>query len=426
MGNARETAVRGLIEVFDRNGFSNLVLDSLMRQDELSPQDRAFCSALFYGVVEKRITLDWVLKQYSETPMAETTSAVREILRLALYQLIFMPSVPPSAAVDEAVKLTRVFRAEIAAGFVNGVLRSFLRSEMAFALPKHRLDQLSVQYSVPTELLALWNTVYGKDKTAEILSGIGGPPPIFARVNTLKTTVEELIPLLQEEGVTAEPAGFPGALRLYEMGSVTALSSFEKGLFHIQDLSSQQCAAALGVLPGMRVLDVCSAPGGKSFTLAETMENSGELLAMDLSGNRLSLVSSGAERLGITILRTSINDAAKPNSLLGQFDRILCDVPCSGYGVIRRKPEIRYKTPESVRELPALQLQILTVSSGYLAPGGRMVYSTCTLNRAENEKVVQSFLLAHSDFALDGEMTTVFPTKEGGDGFFFAPIARRT
>lgn len=424
MTNARETAVRCLIEVFDREGFSQLVLDSALRRDGLLPQDRAFCAALFYGVVERRITLDWVIQQYSRNKVEELTPAVREILRAAFYQLIFMPSVPDSAAVDEAVKLCRGLGMEVATGFVNGTLRTFLRAEKAFEMPKHYVHALSVQYSVPEELISLWNTVYGKGKTLEILSGCHTPPPVFARVNLLRATPEALIARLSEEGITAEMTELPGALRLHDMGDITALPTFQEGLFHIQDLSSQRCAAALMAAPGMRVLDVCAAPGGKSFTIAEGMENEGELLAMDIAPNRLRLVADGARRLGLDCLATEVHDAVEHDRALGRFERILCDVPCSGYGVLRRKPEIRYKALASVKELPALQKAILTASAQALSTGGRLLYSTCTLNPAENQLVVKGFLAEHPDFALAGEMVTTFPTREGGDGFFYAPLTR--
>lgn len=426
MKSAREIAVRGLIEVFDHEGYSNLVLDQGMKKAELPPQERAFCAALFYGVVERCITLDWVLGRYSRQPVEKLTPAVRAILRLALYQLLYMPSVPDRAAVDEAVKLTRVLRVASAGGFVNGVLRHFLRDEKAVKLPRDPQKALAVQYSVPEALIALWQDAYGEEKTLSILEGCGGPPPLFARVNTTRTTAEALISRLSAEGVIAERTDLPDALRLINTGDITALPSFTEGLFHIQDLSSQRCAAALGARPGDRVLDVCSAPGGKSFTATEGMDGKGTLLAMDLSQSRLGLVAEGAARLGLSCIETRANDATQYHAELGQFDRILCDVVCSGYGVIRRKPEIRYKLPETVALLPETQYQILTTSACYLTEGGRLVYSTCTLNPAENEQVVERFLAGHPAFSLVDKTVTCFPAPQGGDGFFYAVLQRRS
>ena len=230
---------------------------------------------------------------------------------------------------------------------------------------------------------------------------------------------------LAEEGLETTETDLPDCLRCTGAGDLTRLPSFTEGLFHVQDLSSQRCAAALAVQPGQRVLDVCAAPGGKSFTLAEEMQNRGSLLAMDLSASRLRLVEQGAERLGLGCIATRQNDAAQFEPALGEFDRVLCDVVCSGYGVIRRKPEIRYKPVTAASGLPELQLAILTASAGYLAPGGRLVYSTCTLNPAENEGVVNAFLARHPAFALCAEPVTCFPAPAGGDGFFYAAMERR-
>lgn len=426
MADARMTALRGLSEVFGQGGYSNLVLENLMRKQELSGQERAFCTALFYGVVERRITLDWVLGRYSRQPVEKLSPAVRDILRMAVYQLLYMPSVPESAAVNEAVKETRAMRVSSASGYVNGVLRAFLRDGKKIALPRDPLAALSVQYSVPKALITLWQQSYGEEKTGAILAGSESPAPLFIRVNSQKTTAEKLIETLAKENITATKTPVENALRLESAGDVTRLTAFREGLFHVQDLSSQKCAAALEVQPGQRVLDVCSAPGGKTFTLAERMGDTGSLLAMDLYPHRLKLVEEGAARLGLRCIRTKANDAQIYDKSLGVFDRILCDVVCSGYGVIRRKPEIRYKDPAEGATLPQTQRTILETSARYLAPGGRLVYSTCTLNPAENEDVVNAFLQENRAFALCSEPVTCLPEKTGGDGFFYAVMERST
>ena len=425
MADARLTALRGLQEVFGQGGYSNLVLESLMRKNELTGQERAFCTALFYGVVERRITLDWVLGRYSRQPVEKLSPAVRDILRMAVYQLLYMPSVPESAAVNEAVKETRAMRVTSAGGYVNGVLRAFLRDGKKVALPRDPLAALSVKYSVPKALITLWRQSYGEAATEAILEGCQTPAPLFIRVNTRKTTAAALQARLAAEGVTAAETAVENALRLTDAGDVTRLATFREGLFHVQDLSSQKCAAALGVQAGHRVLDVCSAPGGKSFTLAEMMDDTGSLLAMDLYPNRLRLVEDGAARLGLRCIKTQAKDAQIYDNSLGVFDRILCDVVCSGYGVIRRKPEIRYKDPAEAAALPQTQLAILTASARSLAPGGRLVYSTCTLNPAENEGVVERFLRENEGYALLGEPVTCLPEQNGGDGFFYAVVERR-
>lgn len=425
MADARLTALRGLNEVFGQGGYSNLVLEGLMRKNELTGQERAFCTALFYGVVERRITLDWVLGRYSRQPVEKLSPAVRDILRMAVYQLLYMPSIPERAAVNEAVKETRAMRVSSASGYVNGVLRAFLRDGKKIALPREPLAALSVQYAVPKALITLWWQGYGEETTRAILEGCQSPAPLFIRVNSQKTTAEALMEKLAEENITAEKTPVENALRLEGAGDVTRLAAFREGLFHVQDLSSQRCAAALDVRPGHRVLDVCSAPGGKTFTLAERMEDTGSLLAMDLYPHRLKLVEDGAARLGLRCIQTKANDAQIYDKSLGVFDRILCDVVCSGYGVIRRKPEIRYKDPAEGVALPQTQLAILTTSARYLAPGGRLVYSTCTLNPAENEGVVNAFMREYRELALCGEPVTCLPEQTGGDGFFYAVLEKK-
>ena len=423
MADARLTALRGLSEVFGQGGYSNLVLESLMRKNELTGQERAFCTALFYGVVERRITLDWVLGRYSRQPVEKLSPAVRDILRMAVYQLLYMPSIPERAAVNEAVKETRAMRVSSASGYVNGVLRAFLRDGKKIALPREPLAALSVQYAVPKALITLWRQGYGEETTRAILEGCQSPAPLFIRVNSQKTTAEALMEKLAEENITAGKTPVENALQLEGAGDVTRLAAFREGLFHVQDLSSQKCAAALAVQPGHRVLDVCSAPGGKTFTLAERMEDTGSLLAMDLYPHRLKLVEDGAARLGLRCIQTKSNDAQIYDKSLGVFDRILCDVVCSGYGVIRRKPEIRYKDPAEGVALPQTQLAILTTSARYLAPGGRLVYSTCTFSPEENEQTVEAFLQAHPEFSLSG-IHRLYPHTSAGEGQFAAVLHR--
>ena len=233
MADARLTALQGLGEVLDREGYSNLVLESLMRKSALAAQERAFCTALFYGVLERRITLDWVLGRYSRQPVAKLSPAVREILRLAVYQLLYMPSVPEAAAVNEAVRETRALRVASAAGYVNGVLRAFLREGKQIPTPRNALTALSVRYSVPEELIALWQKSYGQEKTRAILEGAGGPPPVFLRGNTTRITAAGLRQRLAEEGLETTETDLPDCLRCTGAGDLTRLPSFTEGLFHV-------------------------------------------------------------------------------------------------------------------------------------------------------------------------------------------------
>lgn len=424
--NPREAAVRALLAVFGQDAYSNLVLESCL--SGLEGRDRSFAAALFYGVLERAVTLDWALSHYSSRPPARLSPAVCQILRAGLYQLLYMPSIPESAVVNEAVKLTRVLGTASASGFVNGVLRACLRADRRYPEPKDPLTALSVRCGVPQPLVVALRRAYGHERAAAFLMHCTEPAPTYIRTNRCRTDPAALAQALAAEGFTAGPVEeFPDALRL--SGTNPAASrAFSDGLFHIQDLASQRCAAAVDARPGMRVLDLCAAPGGKSFTIAQQMRNQGILISCDLHAHRAKLIEQGAARLGLTCITPRTADAACYDPALGLFDRVLCDVPCSGYGVIRRKPEIRYKEPASQRELPALQYRILETAVRYLKPDGKLIYSTCTLLPGENESVVQRMLDADPALCLDGEPHTLIPGVDGweGDGFFYAALCRKS
>ncbi|PWL58335.1 16S rRNA (cytosine(967)-C(5))-methyltransferase RsmB [Merdimmobilis hominis] len=435
MKTARQIAVEALGKVNGSKGYSNIVIDKALEQSGLDLRDAAFATALFYGVLERMLTLDHCIAGFSKTPVEKLTPQVREILRVSLYQILYMDSVPDSAAVNEAVNLTRVFRKESAGGFVNGVLRAFLRSgKRVPRMAGSRADQLSIQYSCPAWLVQLWLDSYGEENTEGILKTSLGRPPVYIRVNTLKTTADALSVQLEEEGaVVRRDEMEENCLRVSGTGDVTALPAFQEGLFHVQDKSSQLCVKALDARPGMRVLDICAAPGGKSFTAAQWMHGEGELLAMDLYRARAALVAEGAQRLDIGCIAAKEGDASRYNSKLGLFDRVLCDAPCSGLGIIRRKPEIKYKNPEELGEIPQLQYNILSNSANYVKKGGILLYSTCTLNPGENEGVVERFLAEHRDFApcrlpqslgSSGHTVTLFPHQGDTDGFFISTMER--
>ena len=435
MKTARQIAVEALGKVNGSKGYSNIVIDKALEQSGLDLRNAAFATALFYGVLERMLTLDHCIAGFSKTPVEKLTPQVREILRVSLYQILYMDSVPDSAAVNEAVNLTRVFRKESAGGFVNGVLRAFLRSgKRVPRMAGSRADQLSVQYSCPAWLVQLWLDSYGEENTEGILKTSLGRPPVYIRANTLKTTADALSSRLEEEGaVVRRDEMEENCLRVSGTGDVTALPAFQEGLFHVQDKSSQLCVKALDARPGMRVLDICAAPGGKSFTAAQWMHGEGELLAMDLYRARAALVAEGAQRLGICCIAAKEGDASRYNSKLGLFDRVLCDAPCSGLGIIRRKPEIKYKNPEELGEIPQLQYNILSNSANYVKKGGILLYSTCTLNPGENEGVVERFLAEHRDFApcrlpqslgSSGHTVTLFPHQGDTDGFFISTMER--
>ena len=436
MKTARQTAFEVLNKIERDKSYSNLTLDSFLYSANLSGADNAFVSALVYGVLERSISLDYCLSRHLKQPLKKLKPQVLTALRLGTYQLLFMDKIPVSAAVNESVTLVKKNGCAFASGLTNAVLRAV--SKEGFVLPEktEKLRYYSVKYSFPEKLVSLWIDSYGEENAVGIMSSCAGRPPLTIRVNTLKITQDELISRLENEGVTAEKSAVENALNLEKCGSIEKLSAFEEGLFHVQDAASQLCAKALEAKPGDNVLDICSAPGGKAFTAAQYMENKGRILACDIHSHRLALIKEGANRLGVNIIDVLRNDASVYNPDMPQFDRVLCDVPCSGLGIVRRKPEIRHKAFDEIASLPELQLAILSNAAKYLKKGGRLIYSTCALNPAENESVCERFLENNKDFILkdisdiaenvysNNGMITLMPHNNFTDGFFIAAFER--
>lgn len=437
MADARLTAVKMLLKMESSDSYSNILLDSALTSSELSEREKAFAAALFYGVIERRLTLDYVIQQNSRIPFEKLDSAAVAVLRTGLYQIMFMESVPDSAAVNESVKLCKKLRLFGAQGFVNGLLRSFIRngkkiSWLGLSVP----ERLSIEYSCPQWLTEKWTEEYGTENAVAALRASVGKPPVYARVNNLKCTADELIKLLSDEGISAEKySRLENCVKLNKTGDLEKSRAFRRGMFHVQDISSQLCCLTLRPVVNETVLDVCAAPGGKSFTMAELMGNNGRVVSMDLHDVRVGLIEDGAARLGLRIIDARQNDALVYNEELPAADRVLCDVPCSGLGVIRRKPEIKYKDASEFAELPRIQRAILETSARYVKVGGTLVYSTCTLSRAENDEVADDFASSHPEFAPivqpvpyngaeNSFKRTYFPDENGGDGFFTASFRR--
>jgi 16S rRNA (cytosine967-C5)-methyltransferase len=424
MKSPRQVAAEALLRV-DRGGYSQLVLDAAIKKARLEPQDAAFAAALFYTALERRLTLDFCIEKYARHALTDT---IRAVLRLSVAQLLYFDSVPARAAVDEAVKLSRAMGQSSAAGMVNAILRSFLRD--GCRLPPVEGDdsaRLSVEYSCAPWLVERLVGWHGRQAAGEILAASLGRPPLFVRVNPLVTDAAALTDALDRQGCRVVSTRLDGNC-LEVAGDPVRTKAHRLGWFHVQDLCSQQAALTVGALPGERILDACAAPGSKSFVMAQQMRNTGEILACDIAPKRLALIERGANRLGLTILRPQQQDAAVKNEALGAFDRVLCDLPCSGLGVLRRKPEIKYRAQSALDGLPELQYKILKTSSHYLKAGGMLVYSTCTVNPEENEGVVNRFLAENPGFSPDapagGRSRTILPDAGGGDGFFIARIRR--
>ena len=422
MSNPRKAAVKALLKVENDSAYSNIALNAVLRESGLENADRAFASAIFYGVLDRRITIDFILSKFIKTPLKKVAPFTLEVLRSAVYQIMFMDKVPDSAAVNEAVKLIKSSRESRNAGFANAILRNILRNEIT--LPDGKDPQsLSVKYSCPEWIINSFITDYGADIAEELLKESLKPAPVIIRVNTLKTDTDTLKTELEKRGIPTDTAETENALILKKGIDAADFDLYKMGFFYAEDLSSQTAVSVLNPKKGERVLDMCAAPGGKSFTMALLMENAGEIVSCDLYEQRVGLIKSGAERLGIDIIKPMTADASRYNEDLGKFDCILCDVPCSGLGVLRRKPDIKYKPENDFAELEALQHKILENAARYLKKGGRILYSTCTLRRAENEKLVNSFIIEYNGFRKMYEHTYL-PHIDKTDGFYCALIVK--
>lgn len=435
MSNARSTALKLLIRSQENKTYSNIALDEALKRSKLTSQDKKLAAALFYGVTERIITLDRIIAQYSKRPCDKLSAGIRAILWLGIYQLKFMDSIPDNAAVDESVKLAKKDKNPAAAGFVNAVLRSFIRDDKKLPQGKDKTETLSIEYSCPRWLIEKWQNEYSSEQTMSLLQSSIGQPPTTIRVNTLKITPQKLSEKLSAQGIKVKHNSlFPNCLAISNVASIEETAAFKEGLFHVQDIASQICCEALDAKNASILLDVCSAPGGKAFTLSQIMKN-GRVLAFDLHENRVRLIRSGAERLGLHNLSADTNNAKVFSESIPKADRILCDVVCSGLGVIRRKPEIKYKSCEEIARLPEIQYEILNTSSKYLEKDGILVYSTCTVSKDENERVVERFLQNNPDFEavnvledkgklFETPFLTLTPKDLNSDGFFIAKLKR--
>lgn len=423
MINPRKAAVTVLTKIQKDNAYSNLTLKDFLKDTELKKEDIHFVSALVYGVLDRRITLDYVLSQFMKTPINKTAPFTLNVLRTALYQIMYMDKIPESAAVNEAVKLIKKSKESRNAGFVNAVLRSALRETVE--LPKgNTARELSIRFSAPEWLVNSFLADYGVENTIALLSESLKPAPTVIRVNNIKTDATALASELKNLGLNTESGTIENSLLLEKGTDIGANPLFKKGLFHVEDLASQTALSVLELKKGERVLDICAAPGGKSFTMAEIMENEGEILSCDLYEQRVELIKSGAERLGLDIIKPIVSDATVFNENLGKFDCVLCDVPCSGLGVIRRKPDIKYKPESDFGELEKIQYAILCNAAKYLKRGGRILYSTCTLRKAENENLVFRFAKEYNTFRILKEQT-LMPHTDNTDGFYYALLQEK-
>ena len=434
---ARETALNVLIACRKEAGWSNGVLKDYISRDRLDRRDAALATRLCYGVVQNRNLLDFYLAQLLTGKLKDLHPAVRDILHMGLYQIYLMDKIPESAAVNESVDLAKRYCKKVrsAPGLVNGVLRNAVRTKGSLKEPKSWEDQ----YSHPGDLINELKSYVGKERMEKMLRANNDIPPMVVQVNTLRTTAEELTEMLEAAGIAVQPHSWmKDALILSGTGSIEQLEAFRNGLFYVQDPASK-LSVLCAELPQeeIKILDCCAAPGGKSFAAAIATKGKAKITSCDVYAHKAELIGKGAERLGLPITAIEQDATGFRPEWEATFDAVVVDAPCSGYGIIRKKPDIRYKDITKMKELPALQRAILEVQCRYVKPGGLLMYSTCTLVHAENEGMVAAFLNDHPEFYLEPlPLPAPFPKNDSGtlalipgeydtDGFFISRLRRK-
>lgn len=425
--SVRELALEILIEVNEHGQYSHLMLrDVLDKYQFLEKQERAFLTRLVEGTLERQIELDYILDSFSKVKVRKMKPLIRNLLRMSIYQLKYMDKVPDSAVCNEAVKLAgkRGFRQ--LSGFVNGVLRNIARKKESISYPKEKTENYSIRYSIPKWMVEMWIKDYGEEKTKAILEGFFKEKALWIRTNLTAVSPNELYQVLLDEGVTVEKSKtLDYAFGISGFDYLAGLESFQKGLFYVQDISSMMVAEAASPKEGDYVIDVCAAPGGKSTHIAEKLKGSGMVEARDLTEYKVSLIEENIKRHGLSNIKAVCMDATVfDDASAGKADVLVCDLPCSGLGVMGKKTDIRYKmTPEKQKDLVDLQRKILSTVEGYLKSQGTLIYSTCTIHKQENEENVKWFLKNYPQYSLIS-MEQMLPGETSADGFFIAKLVK--
>ncbi|HEY2492617.1 MAG TPA: 16S rRNA (cytosine(967)-C(5))-methyltransferase RsmB [Paenibacillus sp.] len=444
---ARELAVDVLTRVEQEGAYSNLQLNAGLQRASLIREDAALATELVYGTISRLNTLDYFLNRYVSKGMDKLQPWVRSVLRMSLYQLLYLDRIPPHAVVNEAVNIAKKRGHQGISGMVNGVLRNILRNKEELVIPENlsAANRISLQHSHPKWLVKRWIELYGETVAEQICAANNEPPSVSVRVNTTMISREKMLEAMLESGMDAAPSPLTSEGILVKSGGNMALTDwYRDGLLSVQDESSMLVGTAVGPVSGMRVLDCCAAPGGKSAHIAEIMKDEGQVVANDLYPHKQNLIREQAERLGLESIETVVGDALELKDKYSEasFDRILLDAPCSGLGVIRRKPDLKWvKTPEDIQGIAALQYELLETVAPLLQVGGILVYSTCTIEPEENERLVARFLDNHPQFGAPTEEPSswddlqkialprgggmqILPYHFGSDGFFIARIQR--
>lgn len=439
--SARQFAFDVLYQIFEKDAYANLAIQEILRQFPLKREEKNLLTELVYGVCRRYNYLLWIISQLSTRPIKRMHPTVRILLCIALYQLIYLDRIPESAAVNETVKISKRITHVGNSKFINGILRNFLRKKNQIALPQENEAPVlydSLKYSVPGWLVKYWMESFGTVKTKKILVAFQEPPHMCIRVNTLKISVEDLKVKLSDKGVSFESVPYiKEALLIKKRADLIFGDLLQKGFIYIQSISSMMPAVILGAAPHENILDMCAAPGSKTTYIASCMDNRGTIDAWDIYPHKINLIEGNAKRLGISIIHAEVRDGTVPDpSRYNRYDRVLVDAPCSGLGVIGHKPEMKWKRSEAdLFEFPKIQKKLLEKACRYLKKDGILVYSTCTLNKKENENIIEEFLSSHPgfssvDFSIPtaGEsqsgMMTLWPEQFGSDGFFLAKLRK--
>lgn len=429
--NSRELVLAILLDVTKEEVYSHIAIANVLgKYQYLDKKERAFITRVSEGTIEHMLEMDYIINQFSKVRINKMKPVIRCILRSAVYEMKYMDSIPVSATCNEAVKLAKRKGFGSLSGFVNGVLRNIGRNLEQIVYPKREenmTEYLSVTYSVPKWMIELWSKSYSPEEIESMCQAFLTEEPLSIRVNLNKITPEELTKRLEAQGITVQQdKTLSYALHISGIDYLMRIPEFEEGLFYVQDISSMKVAEAAGVKEGSYVIDVCGAPGGKSIHVAQMMNGTGTVITRDVSEYKVGLIEENIARHQVHNMRAELHDARILDSdSIGRADIVIADLPCSGLGVLRKKSDIKYKmNPEKIESLAALQQEILNVAEQYVKDGGMMVYSTCTIDRLENENNVELFLQNHDNYILEG-MEQILPDKTGNDGFFIARLRKK-
>ncbi len=443
--NPREIAINILKEINENEAYSNISITRNI-EDVVSSLDESFIREIVYGVIENKLQIDWIIMQFSKIKLKKIAPTIQEILRIGVYQIIFMDRIPNSAAVNESVKLAKKYGHKGSVGFVNAILRNISKNKDNIKLPekdKNPIEYLSIKYSHPKWMIKKWIEDFGLDFTENLSIANNDKPKLNIRVNTLKISKQKLIDKLANRGFILNEGKYANDCIIIDNPiRITNTDEFKNGLFQIQDESSMLVAQIMDPKPGDFVIDVCSAPGGKTTHIAQKMENKGKIIARDIHEHKLNLIKDNVARLGISIIQLEKYNATNlDEKLIEKADCCLVDAPCSGLGLIRRKPDIKWhKVEDSLSEITKLQYEILVNSSKYVKKGGILVYSTCTIQKEENLWLIKKFLERNKEFRLisfqdlvDNEelkkqaingYIELYPNIHGTDGFFITKLIK--